>query len=375
MKVMATSAASDDGEQEAFNREARAVAQLRHPYVVAIHEVGKLRGVQYYTMDYIEGLPLQTAVTSEGLTPRALAEIFVKICDAVDYAHSQGILHRDIKPQNIMIDEKHNPVLIDFGIASRVGEADDEQGQIVGSPAYLPPEYISGDHGYDVLGEVYSLGASLYAVLAGRPPHTGIDTVQMLRRATREKVVPLRRVQHSIDERLEAVVMTALSRDARRRYPSAQDMGNDLRRYLEGDEITGDKGPLGRAWSRVRGRVAASFGLALALILVVMSLGYSLTLSQQRKGEESRSSQFERERQELREQLLKARLENARLHFQAKRYQKAEATLTLVLQQKDVRLGMQAEAHQLRAQVRDAMGDAAGAADDLERAHRIREVQ
>ncbi len=371
MKVMAKSAATNVQEQEAFNREARAVAKLRHPYVVAIHEVGTLRGVQYYTMDYIEGLPLQTAVTAEGLNPRELAEVFVKLCDAVDYAHSQGILHRDIKPQNIMLDPSHNPVLIDFGIAAKLGEGDQEKDQIVGSPAYLPPEYISGDHHYDVLGEVYALGATLYAILAGRPPHTGIDTVQMLKRATREKIVPLRKVRHAVDQQLESIVMTALNRDARRRYPSAQDMGNDLRRWLEGDEVAGGTSPLGRAWNRIRGKVAAIFGLVLAFVLLAMSLGYSLTLKEQRKEEAGLSSQFERERQELKNQLTRTRLENARLRFAAGDLEKAEDRLSRLLEQQNTPFDLQGKIHSMRAEVRDKRKDPVGAAEDREAAKRL----
>ena len=111
-------------------------------------------------MDYIEGLPLNKAVTAEALTERELAEVFVKLCDAVEYAHSQGVLHRDLKPSNIIIDKKREPVLIDFGIADLDQATDDDGDHIVGSPAYLPPEYIKGSP-YGPTGEVYALGASL----------------------------------------------------------------------------------------------------------------------------------------------------------------------------------------------------------------------
>ena len=99
-----------------FRREARAVSRLRHPNVVGIHDVGVIEGVNYFSMDYVEGLTLDQAVTTESLTHRELAEIFVKVCDAVDYAHHQGIVHRDLKPRNILVDKKREPTVIDFGI-------------------------------------------------------------------------------------------------------------------------------------------------------------------------------------------------------------------------------------------------------------------
>lgn len=370
MKVMAMS----DGNQDAklaFNREARAVAALRHPFIVAVHEVGQLGGVEFYTMDYVEGLPFQSAVTSEGLDQREIAEVFVKICDAVDYSHSQGLLHRDIKPQNILLDSKHNPTLIDFGIAAKLGESDADANKIIGSPAYLPPEYISGEHNYDVLGEVYAIGATLYAVLAGRPPHTGIDTVQLLRRATVERIVPLRRMRPGIDRELAAIVMTCLDRDARKRYVSAQEIRNDLRRWLDGDEVAGGHSPLGRAWQRVRGKVAAAFGLAVALMLLTVSVGDMLTIKEHRKGEAGLTSQFERERRALREQLVEVRMENSRLMLEAGRAVEAEDLVTRLLREQGLQLELQGRLHALRARARDARGDLIGAAEDREDAKRL----
>ncbi|MCW8140732.1 MAG: protein kinase, partial [Planctomycetota bacterium] len=317
--------------------EARAVARLRHPYIVAIHDIGRIDGVDYFTMDYIEGLPLHRAVTSEALTERELAELFVKLCDAVDYAHGQGVLHRDIKPANILLDRKRDPVLLDFGIAD-LDEVAEDQGHILGSPAYLPPEYVKGTAPYGVAGEVYALGASLYTVLAGRPPHTGIDTVQVLRRAEVEEVVPVRRVRRTVDRDLATIVMTALARDPGQRYATVRELRNDLARWLEGEEVTGRRSPLVRVWHRIRSRVAAALGLLLALLTLVSSLTYSVQLSNLREEDQRRIEQMNLDREAMRVSLdamrgslTQARLELARLLLEARRAGEAEALLTDLL--------------------------------------------
>jgi serine/threonine-protein kinase len=325
-------------------------------------------------MAYIEGLPLQHAVTNEGLDQREVVEIFVKVCDAVDYAHSRGILHHDIKPQNILLDSNHDPVLIDFGISGKLGEVD-ESNQIVGSPAYLPPEYISGTGSYDVPGEVYALGATLYSVLAGRPPHDGIDTRRLLKAASREPVTHLRSVRRTVHPELARIVMTALNFDPQRRYTKPRDFANDLRRWLEGDEVVAGQGPLLRAWSRVRGKVAATFGLVLALLLVTITATYQLALSQQKKAGVGQADQFERERSALHTQVVQARLESARLLLEMGKGPDAEKALDRLLEQykaPTITSKLLAEIHGLRAKVREQLGDTAGAADDREAAKRLK---
>ena len=251
----------EDPESPQFLREARAVARLRHPYIVAIHEVGCLNGVNYFTMDYIEGLPLNRAAPVEGLGVREVVEVFVKLCDAVGYAHDEGILHRDLKPSNVLLDRKHNPVLVDFGISREADAEESRLDQIVGSPAYLPPEYLNGGT-YGIPGEVYALGATLYTVLSGRQPHSGIDTVQVLRKAMSEEPRPIRALCRAVDRELETVIMTALTRAPESRYSNARAFGDDLRRWLAGEEVTGRASVLFRLWRRIRARVAAALGLA-----------------------------------------------------------------------------------------------------------------
>ncbi|MBL4845247.1 MAG: protein kinase [Planctomycetes bacterium] len=253
-----------------FQSEAKAVASLRHPYIIPIHQVGRIDGVDFFTMQYVEGQPIHRAVVSEGLDTREIVEVFINVCEAVEYAHGEGLLHRDIKPENILLDRKRTPVLIDFGI-SRRHEDDEAADTIIGSPAYLPPEYVAGSE-YDRRSEVYALGGTLYTLLAGVPPRAGVDTVQVLKDAAAlEPVKPIRQIRRGLDRDLAQIVMTALAVDPTNRYPTVRDLATDLVRWREGDEIAAAATPLARAWGRIRPRVAASLGLAVALILPTLT--------------------------------------------------------------------------------------------------------
>jgi tRNA A-37 threonylcarbamoyl transferase component Bud32 len=361
MKVMSRPDREDDAER--FLREARAVARLRHPYIVAIHDIGRIEGVDYFTMDYIEGLPLQRAAPAEGLTPREVVEIFVKICDAVDYAHGQGVLHRDLKPANIILDRKREPVIIDFGIAD-LDKPSDDGDHIVGSPAFLPPEYIRGAAPFNVPAEVYAIGASLYTVLSGRAPHTGIDTVQVLKRAQVEEVTPIRRVRRTLDRDLATIVMTSLEREPAARYATVRDLRNDLARWLEGEEVAGRRSRLARLWQRVRGRVAAALGIATALLMVVSSVTYTVKLRQLRDQDQQRMEQLDRDTRAMQESLVQARLDVARLLIDAGRAPEANALLTDLMLQPHARAFV-GRIHALRAKARTALGDDAGARQDV----------
>jgi serine/threonine protein kinase len=370
MKIMSNSARPED--VTAFLKEARAVARLRHPYIVAIHGIGKQDGVDYFTMDYIEGLPLQKAVTSEGLSEREVVELFVKVCDAVHYAHGQGVLHRDLKPANIVVDKKRDPVLIDFGIADLDGQPkpqDDDE--LVGSPAYLPPEYIQGSAPYGVAGEVYALGATLYTVLAGRPPHTGIDTVQLLRRAQVEEVVPIRRVRSSIDRDVAHIVMTALARDTKARYANVGDLAADLRRWLEGDEVAGPRGTVQRSWQRVRGRVAAALGLTISLLFLYATISYTVQQAALRE-QDAQREQLDRELQSFHLRLIDAKLEVSRLMVEHGNAKQANALLTDLMGQ-GWTSRFAGRLHAARAEARVKLGDVEGAESDRRAAGVIRD--
>ena len=189
--------------------------------------------------------------------------------------------------------------MIDFGIARGFDEAEAAD-TIQGSPAYLPPEYVAGAE-YDRRSEVYALGATLYTLLAGRPPRSGVDTVAVLKDvAALEPIKPIRQVRRTLDRALGQIVMTALAVDPGSRYATVRDLATDLVRWQEGDEIAAAASPMARAWARVRPRVAATLGLAVALILPLLT-GF---LTWQRNQVEKRLHEAEEGASREREQFL-----------------------------------------------------------------------
>ncbi len=261
---------------ERFLREARAAAGLRHPNIVTVLETGIDRGEHYIATEFIDGTTLAAAIGPVGLDPRRAAEVIATLAEALHFAHAQGIVHRDVKPANVMLDKEGQPHLMDFGLArieGATGEKLTQAGAILGTPAYMAPEQAAGGGAEaDAASDQYSLGATLYELLTGRTPFSGKPEVVIYNLAHSD-VPPPRSIKPRIPRDLETICLKAMARVSTGRYASCQVLADDLGRWLRGEPIHARRpGKLEsvRRWAR-RHRVAAGFATSFLIGLVMLA--------------------------------------------------------------------------------------------------------
>src|SRR5262245_24615072 len=223
-----------------FKTEAEAAANLDHPNIVPIYEIGEHEGQHYFSMRFIEGGTLTQAMAPAKFTPRRAAQLMITVAGAVHYAHQRGILHRDLKPGNILLDAKRQPHVTDFGLAKALGAEGDltRTSAILGTPSYMSPEQGSG-HAKQLTtaSDVFSLGAILYELLTGRSPVQGPTPVETLRRVMEEEPKKPRSLNSEVDADLETICLKCLQKEMAQRYTSADALAEDLQRWLRNEPI------------------------------------------------------------------------------------------------------------------------------------------
>ncbi len=262
---------------ERFHTEAVAAARLAHDNIVTVYDVGEHEGRPYYAMRLVEGPSLAEIAREGPLANRRAAAYVEGAARAIHAAHQQGILHRDIKPQNVLVDAQTDRALVaDFGLAKLLQDTQSvtRSGELLGTPAYMAPEQI--DHAANVGpdSDVYALGATLYHLLTGRPPFQAAALTDTLWQVKHQEPVPPQRLNSAVDRDLDTICLKCLHKDRRRRYASAGDLADDLQRYLNHAPILARPlGPLGRMqrW-RKRNPVAAAW-LAVAVLSFIALIG------------------------------------------------------------------------------------------------------
>ncbi|HXJ59337.1 MAG TPA: protein kinase [Verrucomicrobiae bacterium] len=302
VKMMLSGQFASAADVQRFRSEAEAAANLDHPNIVAIHEVGEHDGQQYFSMDYVEGRNLAEVVRERPLGARPAAQYVQIIAEAIHYAHRCGTLHRDLKPSNVLIDAADQPRITDFGLAKRVTESSPATarsgnpaleaagsrsllvdpradltltGQVLGSPNFMPPEQAVGRRGeVGPHSDVYSLGAILYHLLTGRPPFLAETFTEVLQQVQQVDAISPRLLHPAVPRDLETICLKCLEKEPRRRYATAEELAEELRRFLSGEPVRARPlGSMAKVWRWCRRKPALAGALAACAAAVVLGVG------------------------------------------------------------------------------------------------------
>jgi tetratricopeptide (TPR) repeat protein len=303
--------------QVRFRVEAEAIAHLQHPNIVQVYEIGTEAGRPYFSLEYIDGIGLDRRIGGQPQPPREAARLAEQICEGVHAAHQRGILHRDLKPANILLTTEGTPKITDFGLAKRLEEEDQGQtrtGTVMGTPSYMAPEQASGRSRHlGPAADVFALGAILYDLLTGRPPFRGETALDTLQQVQTLEPLPPGRLVPKVPADLQTICLKALAKVPGRRYATAGDMADDLRRYLAGEHIHAR--PISWAertvkWIKRRPALATLIGVSCLAVVGILTFGglwlnAERQAAQEREHQQTAAAEMERQRRQEAE-LLRA---------------------------------------------------------------------
>ncbi len=277
LKVIRDPSRAGRDELARFEREARAIARLKHPGIVSVYETGEHEGEPFIAMELVPGESFEALLRRGPLAPKRVAEIVRAVALALAHAHEHGVVHRDMKPANVLVDQEGAPHVLDFGLARSEGAETQLTltGELLGTPAYMAPEQASGVPGQQgPRTDVHALGAILYRALTGRLPFEAENPQALLYKVLTEEPLPPRRVNPGIHADLETITHRCMEKEPARRYASAKEVAEELRRFLDGEPIVAKPAGLAeRAWRLTRrNRWVPLLGAALGLAILAVRL-------------------------------------------------------------------------------------------------------
>ncbi|HVS36431.1 MAG TPA: serine/threonine-protein kinase [Gemmataceae bacterium] len=277
LKMILSGQHAGETERARFKAEAEVAARLVHPNIVQIHEVGEANGCPFFSLEYVEGGSLAAKLDGTPWAPRPAAELIETLARALQAAHKHGVIHRDLKPANVLLTMEGQPKITDFGLAKKLDDAagQTQSGAILGTPSYMAPEQ-AGNRAVKVgpAADVYALGAMLYELLTGRPPFKAATTLDTVLQVINDEPVPPRQLQPKTPRDLDTICLKCLRKEPKKRYGSAEELAEDLARYLDGKPITARRvGRLERGWRWCRRNPVAAWLTAMVFSSLAAGAG------------------------------------------------------------------------------------------------------